>query len=542
MKFFGLARSPFSSTNDPQAYFSTSAHEETVVTLRYTVAERKGCCVVTGPAGSGKSMAVRMLTEALEREGPRASVCQCTATPDLQPGDLLRGLCERFGEACDAADSATELLARVRTQARSRAHAGEAVVLIIDDAQHLRTNALSMLTTLASMEGGDGQGRLISLLMIGDDRFRDTLAHAAMTGLRQHVFRACRIKPLSSEQTAAYVRHRLATAGRRRDDIFGAAALTAVHQITGGVPRLINHLCDNALISSFADGQTTVKASTLREVADEVMIFASPETQEESESGQAPTRRRNDATGNGSADSTIIQAEELADQVQDRVLMHLARPIHEAVDRLGDSIEDARGILAQVEHASDEAADIARRLGRVQADCAPLVDAKDRDLKELADKAHRLLTTSNQIRGTFRHMVKAMRLAKQQIEALNTATAMGQAKIQEFAELQRWADQTLTAVRQAGTSWRPDARPDPGPIVASPSALLTARREKAQLALTRCSRVLEMLRSSPDLFDGARGASSGIPERITREQIDHFTAEVHDARDRLQLKMMPVGS
>jgi len=496
-------------------YFATAVHEEAAASLRYTVEQRKGCCLVTGAPGTGKTTALRKALAALEG----AFVCECVATPNVRPGDLVRTMCAKLSVPVDSGTGPSELLSRMQRCAESMNRRGRRVVLVIEDAHFLRPVVLSAVSTLGALDAGETAGKLVGVLLVGDDRLRETLAAPGMARLRQQLFRACRLKPLSSEQTAAYVQYRLRRAGTKRTDIFGAAALTAVHQLTGGVPRLINHLCDNALISSYADSHKTVKASTLREVAEEVMLLDSRE----------PAA---DDAGRIAGPAPVEHAPQLDADV---------------VGRLAEGIQQARDVLGRMERASTHAAKTIYGLRTMQKQCAPLLEAKESGMKEVSDKAQRLLATARSIRQTFRHMIKAMRLSRQQIEAMNTATAMGHAKMQEVAEIQRWVERSIASVYEAGMAWQQVDRSILGNQASLP--VLAARREKARIALDRCSRVLSLLRSDPELFgdslDGGmigarpRSPSSAPSAVVSQAELDSFSARIEAARESLQLETVP---
>ncbi len=516
-RVFGLTRRPFEPTATPEWYFPTPSHDEALASLRYTVTERKGCCLLTGGPGTGKTL---VLHAALADRNVGVTA-RCVATPELQPTELMRILCAELGLPVDRTDSPAELMARLRTPRRSGTD--EPTVVLIDDAHYCDPATLAILGTLAALDTDDGSAKCFQVLLAGDDRLRETLARPAAVALRQQLFRACPLKPLSPEQTADYVRHRLAKAGATRADIFGAAALTAIHQLTAGVPRLINHLCENALISSYADSHRVVKASTLRRIAEEIMLLDAPETP-----AVTPTQ-----PASPSEDESSVSRHQ-ADRASSPT-----RPT-----------DDPEAVLRRLERATQNADTLRARLEAVQAECVPLVEAKDHGLRDVTDKIHRLVATSNSLRKTFRHMVAALRRAKQQIETIESATQMNEVTIQELSELRQWINGAFAAVRATGPA--PVTRSQfssPSRLVPDSPGALDVRRSKARLALDRCSRVLEMLQTSPDLFRepvairprsmAGRPASSALADRISQSEVDHFTTLVNEARSKLHVELMP---
>ena len=519
-RVFGLTRRPFEPTTTPEWYFPTPSHDEALASLRYTVTERKGCCLLTGGPGTGKTLVLH----AALADCNIGATAHCVATPELRPTELMRVLCAELGLPIDRTDSPAELMARLRTPGRSGPD--EPTVVLIDDAHYCDPATLAILGTLAALETDDGSAKCFQVLLAGDDRLRETLARPAAAALRQQLFRACPLKPLSPEQTADYVRHRLAKAGATRPDIFGAAALTAIHQLTAGVPRLINHLCENALISSYADSHRVVKASTLRRIAEEAMLLGAPETPVVTPTQPASPSEDESSVSRHQADGAASPT----------------RPTRPT--------DDPEAVLCRLERATQDADVLRARLEAVQAECVPLVEAKDHGLRDVTDKIHRLVATSNSLRKTFRHMVAALRQAKKQIETIESATQMNAATIQELSELRQWINGAFVAVRATGPApVTPSPFPSPSRLVPDSPGALDVRRGKARLALDRCSRVLEMLQTSPDLFTkplavrprstAARPTSSTLAGGISQSEVDHFTTLVDEARSKLDVELMP---
>ena len=211
---------------------------------------------------------------------------------------------------------------------------------------------------------------------------------------------------------------------------------------------------------------------------------------------------------------------------------------------------DPEAVLRRLERATQDADVLRARLEAVQAECVPLVEAKDHGLRDVTDKIHRLVATSNSLRKTFRHMVAALRQAKKQIETIESATQMNAATIQELSELRQWINGAFVAVRATGLApVTPSPFPSPSRLVPDSPGALDVRRGKARLALDRCSRVLEMLQTSPDLFTkplavrprstAGRPTSSTLAGGISQSEVDHFTTLVDEARSKLDVELMP---
>jgi type II secretory pathway predicted ATPase ExeA len=258
--FFGFHTKPFSLLPDPRFLFESPGHATALAMLEYGLAEQPGLVVLTGESGTGKTLLLRHLAEALGEGVAMATVaCPHPALGEPWRWALLAfGLDEAEGES--PARQHRHLLAHLRElQARGRRAA-----LVIDEAQGLGAAALEGLRLLSDLdEGGE---RLLRLVLAGRPGLRRTLQRPGHESLLQRVSAAAHLEPLRRDGTVAYIRHRLAGAGGDPGLIEEEAALAA-HYFARGIPRLINGLCDLALILAFAEGQRRVGLAAVVEAA-----------------------------------------------------------------------------------------------------------------------------------------------------------------------------------------------------------------------------------------------------------------------------------
>ena len=267
--FFGLHEKPFSLTPDPAYFYRSDSHANAIDLIRHSLSRRTGPVVVTGISGAGKTTLCRTVLEELDRNTFTALVLN----PYLSEEELLLLVLQDFG-VISRGDAERGRAARVRAAdllralvdfLRSLTPLGARALLIVDEAQKLPPAVLQQVRTLAALESG---GRpLLQIVLAGQLNLRDTLRLPELRDLDARVAIRYRIRPLQSDETAAYVTHRLAIAGARSTATFTPRALQQVHRASGGNPRLINILCDRALLAAGASRAAAVQADQVYEAA-----------------------------------------------------------------------------------------------------------------------------------------------------------------------------------------------------------------------------------------------------------------------------------
>ena len=262
-QFYGLREKPFALTPDPAYLYLAKRHRHALTMLEYVLAEASGFALITGEVGCGKTTVVRHF---LERTDRKLNVGFITNThPGF--GALLPWIMEALGLEVGTGP-ASEHYRRFIGHVKREYDSGRRAVLVIDEAQNLGVAGLEELRVLSNLNAG--KNMLLQTILIGQPELRTTLQ---LQGLRQFAQRIAidhHLEALHEEETIGYVRHRVGIAGGRAD-LFTPEALQLIHECTGGVPRLINIVCDTALVYGFSDQRSDIGAETVGQVIQDRM-------------------------------------------------------------------------------------------------------------------------------------------------------------------------------------------------------------------------------------------------------------------------------
>ncbi len=268
-EFYGLKEMPFSMTPNPLFFFESAKHIEALNSLRYVIEQRKGFVVITGDIGAGKTTICRTLLSQLEAEVITALI---THTHIISGKDLLYTVLEDL-EIDFTPGSKARLLSQLNLFLIEQMRNNRNVVLLIDEAQNLSTSVLEEIRMLSNLE--TESEKLIQIIFMGQPELRKKLAQSNLEQLRQRVALFYQLTPLDQDDTTRYIRHRLKVAGAQEEQqIFTSEALELIYQFSKGVPRLINQICDSALLSGYVYGTKNVDKGLMEEV-----IHESPLTQ-----------------------------------------------------------------------------------------------------------------------------------------------------------------------------------------------------------------------------------------------------------------------
>jgi len=263
--FFGLSQPPFSIAPDPRYLFMSERHREALAHLLYGLGGGGGFVLLTGEVGAGKTTVCRCFLEQV----PAACRVAYIFNPKLSVIELLQSVCQEFGIAVPAGSASVKDHIDPLNAFLLQAHGqGQQCVLVIDEAQNLSADVLEQLRLLTNLETADR--KLLQIILIGQPELRTQLARPELEQLAQRVIARYHLGALTEAETAAYVAHRLAVAGRPGALPFDRAALRQIHRLTGGVPRRINLLCDRALLGAYAEGRTQVGVRVVARAAAEV--------------------------------------------------------------------------------------------------------------------------------------------------------------------------------------------------------------------------------------------------------------------------------
>jgi len=265
LSFFGLNEKPFAITPDPRYLYLSERHAEALAHLLYGINEAGGFVQLTGEVGTGKTTIVRSLLA----QTPKNAEIALILNPKMTAPEFLLTICEELGIGVqDAATESLKDLVDILSGYLLRAHAaGRRVVVVVDEAQNLAPTVLEQVRLLTNLE--TNTRKLLQIILIGQPELRELLARNELRQLAQRITGRYHLNPLTREETAAYVRHRLRVAGAT-NDIFAPTALAEVHRVAGGVPRVINVVCDRALLGAYSMDRHRVTANLVRNAASEV--------------------------------------------------------------------------------------------------------------------------------------------------------------------------------------------------------------------------------------------------------------------------------
>jgi general secretion pathway protein A len=266
--FYGLSRNPFEISPDPYFLFATARHNEALASIVHGVLRHKGFIVVTGEVGTGKSLLVRCLLELLRRqEIASANVFN----PCLSPLEFLRYIVGDLGIKVSNQDKGS-LLLELNSYLIARHRKNTTTVLIVDEAQDLEPELLEEIRLLTNLE--TAQQKLLQIVLVGQPELDQKMDSSDLRQLKQRIALRCQLEPLREEETKSYILRRLQRAGANSHatTMFPGETLTSVYHYSRGIPRLINTVCENALIASYAGKAESVRPEVIDEVAKDLRL------------------------------------------------------------------------------------------------------------------------------------------------------------------------------------------------------------------------------------------------------------------------------
>jgi len=259
--FYHFREKPFHVTADPSFLYLSRHHQEALQHLTYGIQERLGFLMITGEVGTGKTTLAKALVEKLPSSIKTALILH----PTLSSVQLLKAILKDFGSRTDRVGSSRgELLHAVEQFLLDQIPSGGGAVLIIDEAQALSLSALEQVRLLSNVE--TPKTKLIQIVLIGQPELADRLEKApALRALRQRIAVRYQIHPLAEEEVASYISHRIRIAGEEGNPLFTPGAIARIAQFSEGIPRRINHLCDQALLAGFVRESQIIDESMVEE-------------------------------------------------------------------------------------------------------------------------------------------------------------------------------------------------------------------------------------------------------------------------------------
>ncbi len=269
--FYGLTRDPFDLTPDPFCFVPTARHNEALAALYYGIRKHKGVVVVTGEVGTGKTLLLRCLLQLFKEssEIAYAYVYNCRLTPT----EFLYYTLSDFGVGVSGQNK-SKLLLDLSKFVTSRGLNGLTTVLIVDEAHLLSMELLEEIRLLSNLETNDA--KLLQIILVGQPELDEKLDSFELRPLKQRIALRSHLSALNFEETETYISERLRIAGSasRTTPIFAADAIKAIHQYSHGFPRLINTICENALINGYAKQLPSISVEVIKDVAEDFRLEA----------------------------------------------------------------------------------------------------------------------------------------------------------------------------------------------------------------------------------------------------------------------------
>jgi general secretion pathway protein A len=270
-EFFGLRANPFNVNPDPRYLFLTHHTEEALACLTYGIQSRKGFVLLTGEVGTGKTTLINKLQEWLRLQQVATAFI---FNSRMNTAQFLDYMMTDFGIPCDS-KAKSQILLQFYNWLLDRYRAGEAAVLIVDEAQNLSDEVLEEIRLLTNLE--THTEKLLQIVLVGQPELEQKLKQPHLRQLRQRLTLRAKTYPLTLEETKAYIKQRLRIAGSNGQQIFDEESVLLIHRYAAGIPRIINLLCEHCLVSSFVDQQKIILPAVVDAVALEFDLVAGRE-------------------------------------------------------------------------------------------------------------------------------------------------------------------------------------------------------------------------------------------------------------------------
>lgn len=265
-EYFGLKDKPFSIAPNPEYVYMSSHHQEALAHLMYGIQEDGCLALLTGDVGTGKTTICRCLLE----KAPQHVNIAVVFNPKISSLDLLRTVCEELKIEYPSKAEDNKTYIDLLNQHLLKSHAdGKTTVLIIDEAQGLTPKVLEQLRLLTNLE--TNTHKLLKIVLLGQPELTDILAQPSLTQVNQRITSRYHLSPLKSDDIIAYVLHRMHVAGGGQSRFFSDSALKILSNKSKGVPRVINLICDRALLGAYAENRSTVDKQIMKQAAKEVL-------------------------------------------------------------------------------------------------------------------------------------------------------------------------------------------------------------------------------------------------------------------------------
>ena len=265
LEFFGISDKPFQITPDTRFLYLTPRHRDGLAHLLYGADEAGGFILLTGEVGTGKTMLCRSVLEQMPEHVNVALILN----PRQSSRELIASICDELNIPYRRSSTSLKYLVDRLNLYLLKQHAqGKRTVLVIDEAQNLRAEVLEQIRLLTNLEVATQ--KLLQIILIGQPELQAILARPELRQLTQRITARFHLTPLSKEETTAYIRHRLQIVGFR-GELFTSGAVSTVHQLSGGVPRLVNNICERSMMGAYGENVHRIDKRLVRKAAGEVL-------------------------------------------------------------------------------------------------------------------------------------------------------------------------------------------------------------------------------------------------------------------------------
>ena len=260
--FFGLRERPFDLTPNPRFIYLSGCHLEALSVVHYGIVGRKGITLVIGEAGTGKTTVIRTAMEAIAQPTAR---CVYLSNPTLTRAEFYEFLAASFDLTAEAGGSKTKFLFEFERLLLQRSRTKDLTALVIDEAQSLSLELMEEVRLLANLE--TLTDKLLSVVIAGQPEFAEMLDRPELRQLKQRVALRADLAPFGVREVAAYIAGRIRKAGGEPLQVFTREAIVLIHKVSGGIPRTISVVCDNAMLAGFAAGLKPIGPDVIEEVS-----------------------------------------------------------------------------------------------------------------------------------------------------------------------------------------------------------------------------------------------------------------------------------
>jgi len=267
-QFYGLKERPFNVTSDPAFFFSSKKHKEAISHLIYGVSQRKGIIVLTGEIGTGKTTICRFFLNHIGKNVKTAFILN----PSFSENQLLESIIKDFGIS-PKIKTKLNMVWELNNFLLQESNAGNNLVLIVDESQNLKPSLLEQIRLLSNLE--TEKDKLLQVILVGQPELNNRINLYDLRQLRQRIMVRYHIGPLDNDEIKPYIYHRLEVAGAQNNPLeFSDEAIDAINRFSGGTPRLINMICDRALLAGFVSETNHIDFNIIKRCIEELDSYS----------------------------------------------------------------------------------------------------------------------------------------------------------------------------------------------------------------------------------------------------------------------------